>query len=148
MLCVANFENPFPEDADDVDAPALPAASSSSSEEDDDSDEEEEESLLRELNKIKQERLEEEKAKVSLAGKLSGCLFFCPRVSRSFLLSFFLSLSVLRLLFLYDYYMLGGIIILEKEKTKIFLSGVLGASCLFFPLFPLALLHSPPGAHG
>lgn len=71
MGCVANFDNPFPEDADDVEAPALPAVSSSSSDEDDDdSDAEEEEALLRELNKIKKERMEEEKAKVRQTSSL------------------------------------------------------------------------------
>ncbi|CBZ53823.1 conserved hypothetical protein [Neospora caninum Liverpool] len=55
----ADYDNPFPEDADDVDAPAPP--SEASSDEDEDSDEEE--ALLRELEKIKKERMEEEQAK-------------------------------------------------------------------------------------
>ncbi|KYF46799.1 Cwf15/Cwc15 cell cycle control protein, partial [Toxoplasma gondii TgCatPRC2] len=54
-----DYENPFPEDADDVDAPGPP--SEASSDEDDDSDEEE--ALLRELEKIKKERMQEEQAK-------------------------------------------------------------------------------------
>ncbi|KAL8433205.1 hypothetical protein Efla_004752 [Eimeria flavescens] len=58
----AEMENPFPEDADDVEAPVAAAKKTeegnSSSEESDD----EEEELLRELEKIKKERAEKEAA--------------------------------------------------------------------------------------
>lgn len=65
LAALPETENPFPEDADDVEAPAAAVKDSDSGGSDSESSDDEEGELLRELEKIKKERAEKEAAAVS-----------------------------------------------------------------------------------
>ncbi|OEH74407.1 cwf15 cwc15 cell cycle control protein [Cyclospora cayetanensis] len=66
LTALPEIENPFPEDADDVDAPAATHNDSDGGSDSSESSDDEEGELLRELEKIKKERAEKEAAAVRL----------------------------------------------------------------------------------
>lgn len=75
-------ENPFPEDADDVESAPAPFNAEAAVESDEESSDDEEE-LLRELEKIKKERAEKEAAAVSRVVRESEHSFFlCVSIRR------------------------------------------------------------------